>query len=223
MFIGHIAVGLAAKRVAPRASLAALMAAPLWLDLLWPFLVLAGVEVVRIEPGATAFTPLDFAWYPWSHSLALTLFWAALFGGTYWAITRYAAGAAAVAAGVASHWMLDFATHRPDLPLWPGGARVGLGLWRSVPGTIAVEGALFVAGVALHAGATRPRDRTGSIALWALVAFVSVVYVANLLGPPPPSARAVGTLALAQWLFVPWAALIDRHREPRSSLRTSQA
>jgi len=223
VFIGHIAVGLAAKRVAPRASLAVLMAAPLWLDLLWPFLVLAGVEVVRIEPGATAFTPLDFAWYPWSHSLALTLFWAALFGGIYRVVTGYAAGAAAVAVGVASHWVLDLATHRPDLPLWPGGVRVGLGLWRSVPGTIVIEGALFAAGVALYAGATRPRNRAGVVALWALVAFVSVIYVANLLGPPPPSARAVGTLALAQWLFVPWAALIDRNRELRPSLRASPA
>jgi membrane-bound metal-dependent hydrolase YbcI (DUF457 family) len=223
MFLGHLAVGFAAKRAAPRASLAILMAAPLWLDLLWPVLVLAGVEVVRIAPGPTPFLALDFVWYPWSHSLALTLLWAALFGGVYWARTRYAAGALVVAAGVASHWILDLVVHRPDLPLWPGGPRVGLGLWYSVPGTIAVEALLFAAGVAAYASATRPRDRTGSVALWALVGLVSVIFVSNMLGPPPPSARAIGALGLAQWLFVPWAAFIDRHRELRPELRAAAA
>ena len=39
-----------------------------------------------------------------------------------------------------SHWVLDFAVHRPDLPLWPAGPKVGLGLWNSIPGTFIVEG-----------------------------------------------------------------------------------
>ena len=65
MFIGHLAVGFAAKRFAPRTSLGWLLAAPMFLDLIWPLFVLTGVEVVRIEPGNTAFTPLEFVSYPW--------------------------------------------------------------------------------------------------------------------------------------------------------------
>jgi len=49
MFIGHFAVGFAAKKVAPRASLGALMAAPIFLDLLWPIFLLIGLEQERIE------------------------------------------------------------------------------------------------------------------------------------------------------------------------------
>src|SRR5690349_25092661 len=93
MFIGHIAVGFASKRVAPKASLAVLMAAPLALDLLWPIFLLAGWEKVRIDPGNTAFTPLDFVSYPYSHSLSMAALWALVFGLGYWLSVRYPQGA----------------------------------------------------------------------------------------------------------------------------------
>jgi hypothetical protein len=213
MFIGHFAVGLAAKRVAPRTSLAALFAAAQLIDLVWPILLLAGAERVRIDPGNTAFTPLDFESYPWTHSLLMVVVWAALFALVYWRRTGEARGAGVLAALVVSHWVLDFVTHRPDLPLAPGGVKVGLGLWNSVPASLAVEGGLFVAGVAVYLVTTRARNRSGSIALWSLLAFLVVVYAGNVLGPPPPSASAIGVVGLAMWLFLPWAAWIDRNRE----------
>ncbi len=214
MFIGHIAVGLAAKQVAPRTSLGTLLAAATGLDLLWPVLLLLGVEEVRIVPGITAVTPLDFVAYPWSHSLLLACVWGLLFGGVYLLARRERTAAAVLALAVVSHWVLDLVSHRPDLPLVPGGSRYGLGLWDSPIATVLVETALFAVGVALYARATRARDRVGAVALWSLVAFLLVVYAANLAGPPPPSERAIGWLALAAWLFVPWGAWIDRHRAP---------
>ncbi len=214
MFIGHFGLAFAAKRLAPRTSLGTLGAAAQWVDLLWPILVLAGVERVRIEPGNTAFTPLAFEYYPWTHSLLLVLLWAAGFGLAYRMRSRYARGAVTVAALVASHWVLDAITHRPDLPLAPGAeARVGLGLWNSVPATIAVEGAIFAAGVAIYVRSTRPRNRTGSLALWALVAFLVLAYAANVLGGPPPSSTAVGVVSLSMWLIVLWLAWADRNRD----------
>ena len=94
--------------------------------------------------------------------------WALLLGAAYYLVRRYRAGALMVAALVMSHWVLDFVTHRPDLPLYPGGTvRAGLGLWNSVPATLVVEGAMFVAGLWLYLTATRARDRTGVVALWA--------------------------------------------------------
>jgi hypothetical protein len=212
MFIGHIAVGLAAKQVAPRTSLGTLLAAATGLDLLWPVLLLLGVEKVRIVPGITAVTPLDFVDYPWSHSLLLACAWGALFGGVYLVARRERTAAAVLAAAVVSHWVLDLVSHRPDLPLVPGGSRYGLGLWDSPIATVLVETALFAVGVTLYARATRARDRVGAVALWSLVVFLLVVYAANLTGPPPPSERAIGWLALSAWIFVPWGAWIDRHR-----------
>ncbi len=147
MFIGHFAVGFAAKSLAPRTSLGTLFAASQLLDLVWPILVLLGVEKVRVDPGNTAFTPLDFVNYPWSHSLLMALVWAAGFALVYRARTGFARGAWVVGALVLSHWALDFVSHRPDLPLAPGASRVGLGLWNSVPATVIAETALFAVGV----------------------------------------------------------------------------
>jgi membrane-bound metal-dependent hydrolase YbcI (DUF457 family) len=215
MFIGHFAVGFASKRAAPKASLGVLMAAPLLLDLLWPLFLLAGLEKVRIDPGNTAFTPLDFVSYPYSHSLVMAAAWGVLFGFVYWTVTRYAAGAIVICLGVISHWVLDAASHRPDMPLLPaGGPRVGLGLWNSVPATVAVESAMFAAGVWLYASATRARDRVGIYAFWAFVVFQAISYVANFSGPPPPSAEFLAWFGLGLWLFPPWAGWADRHRQP---------
>ncbi len=216
MFIGHFAVGLAAKRITPRTSLGTLFAAAQLLDLVWPVLVLLGVEKVRVDPGNTAFTPLDFVSYPWTHSLLMALVWAVGFALVYRARTNSSRGAWVVGGLVLSHWLLDFVSHRPDLPLAPGATRVGLGLWNSVPATVLVEGTLFAIGVYLYASGTRARDRTGSIVFWALVVFLAGIYIANM-GPPPPSARAIGVAGLLMWLFIPWAVWIDRHREPAAA------
>jgi len=212
MFIGHHAAGFIAKRFAPSVSLGTLFAATMLLDLVWPLLLLAGVEHVRVDPGNTAFTPLDFYDYPFTHSLLNVLGWSVAAAILYWLIRKSWTNAVVVGAGVLSHWVLDFVTHRPDLPLWPGGLKVGLGLWNSVAGTIVIEVALFVLALWLYLRTTNPIDRTGSIALWALVIFVGLIYIANITSPPPPNARMIGYAGLAAWLFVPWGYWIDRHR-----------
>lgn len=217
MFIGHFAAGYASKRFAPKASLGILVAAPLLLDLLWPVFCLAGIESFRIVPGDTAFTPLAFDHYPWSHSALMTLAWAALFGGLVRAATRDARAGIVAGIGVASHWVFDAVVHRADLPLMPfGETKVGLGLWSSEPVTIALELTLFAGGLLLYARATRPRDGVGRWALVTQVALLLVIYAANAASPPPPSTAAVTYSALALGIFVPWAAWIDRHRELRA-------
>jgi membrane-bound metal-dependent hydrolase YbcI (DUF457 family) len=214
MFIGHFGVAFGAKRAAPAVSLGALFAASQFADLLWPTLVLIGFEQVEVQPAATAFTPLNFVSYPYSHSLLALSVWGALFGAGYVAIrrARNAAGVT-IALLVVSHWVLDYLTHRPDMPLTVNGSmRVGLGLWHSVAGTLIVEALLFAAGLALYLKATRARDRIGAIGLWTLVGFLIVVYLASAFGPPPPTAAAVAWSAQAMWLLVVWGYWVDSHR-----------
>lgn len=69
MFLGHFGAGYGAKATAPAVSLGTLFLAVQFLDLLWATLLLLDIEQVRIEPGITAVTALDFVSYPVSHSL----------------------------------------------------------------------------------------------------------------------------------------------------------
>ena len=113
-----------------------------------------------------------------------------------------------------SHWVLDFVVHVPDLQLVPWlETRVGLGLWRSPGATVGVEAALFVAGVAIYAGGTRARDRTGAWGFWGFVAFLLLAYASTLAGGAPPSPQAVAATALIGWALIPWIAWFDRHRD----------
>ena len=80
MFLGHFGLAFAARKASPSISLGALFLACQFADLLWPTLVLAGIERVEIEPGATTFTPLDFVSYPYSHSLVALILWAVIVG-----------------------------------------------------------------------------------------------------------------------------------------------
>lgn len=215
MFIGHFAVALAAKRAAPSVSLGTLFVACELLDVIWPVLVLAGIEVVRISPGNTAFTPLDFVSYPWTHSLAMGIVWALLFSFLYFSVRKNMRGALIVGAVVLSHWFLDALVHRPDLPLAPGGeARIGLGLWNSVPATLALEGAMFVAALALYLRSTRARDRIGGAGFWALIAFLLVAYCGAAFGPPPPNVETVAWAGIAGGIVTAFLGYwVDRHRE----------
>jgi len=214
MFLGHFAVAYAAKPLARRTSLGVLFLASQLPDLAWPLLLLAGIETVRIAPGDTAVTPLEFVSYPYSHGLAAALVAGAALGGLVFAARRDRRGAVVAAALVPVHWVLDLLSHRPDLHLAPGVAtRVGLGLWRSLPATMAVELGLFGLGLGLYLRVTRARGRTGTVATWGLAGVLLALYAASLFGPPPPSVTAVAVAGNATWLLVLWAWWADRRRE----------
>lgn len=217
MFIGHAGVGFASKAAVPRASLGWLLAAPFLLDFLWPVFLLLGIEKATIERGPTPFLAFSFDSYPWSHSLAMAIVWGLLYGALAHFFTKSAFVGWVAALGVVSHWICDAIVHRPDLPLWPGSSIfVGMGLWNSVPGTLAVEVPMFGTGVWLYTRATRPRDGVGRWSLAALVALLLVLYTGAALGPPPPSVQAVAIGSLALLLIVPWTIWIDRHRVAES-------
>jgi len=213
MFIGHYAVALASKKVAPRISLGTLFLSAQFVDLLWPLFLLLGLEHVRIDPGNTAFTPLDFYDYPITHSLVGSMAWSLVLALLYYAARRDLKASFIIGLGVFSHWVLDLLTHRPDLPLGlPGNTYFGLGLWNSVAGTVAVELALFLAGLIIYIRTTVAKDRVGSYGFWALNVTLVAIYVANIFSPPPPGPFAIAVAGNAAWLFVLWAYWIDRHR-----------
>ena len=214
MFIGHFGVGFAAKKVIPKTSLGTLLLASQFIDLLWPFFLIFGIERVAIDPGNTAFTPLNFIYYPFSHSLLGVVIWALIFGAVYYFIKKDLKTSLILGILVLSHWILDFISHRPDLPLFLGSDSllVGLGLWNSIIATVIIESMIFIAGVYLYFAATKAKNKVGTYSLWSLLIFFTIIYLSNLFGPPPGSAEAVGYVSLAQWLLIAWAYWIDRNR-----------
>ena len=136
MFVGHIAIGMAAKRVEPKLSLGTTIFAAVLVDLLAFIFLIAGIEHFDSVPGATSNGVIghDIAF---SHSLLMGAIWGAAFVGIWFLRKRNPRGALLLFAAVVSHWLLDAATHRPDMPIFPGSiTHVGLGLWNSGPGPL---------------------------------------------------------------------------------------
>ncbi|MCZ8250836.1 MAG: hypothetical protein O9318_00040 [Hylemonella sp.] len=216
MFIGHFALGFAAKSAAPQVSLGTLFLAAQFIDLLWPTFLFMGLERVRIEPGATAVVPLVFEHYPYTHSLLAVLGWAVLIGGLHFLLMRERRAALVLGLLVLSHWVLDLLVHKPDLQILPwSDTVVGLRLWSSLTLTLALEVPLFVLGVWLYARGTRASDAGGRWGLVGLVLFLFVVYAGNVLGSPPPSVEAIAWVGQLQWLLVLLGYWVDRHRRLR--------
>jgi hypothetical protein len=213
MFIGHFAVALAAKRVAPATSLGVLFAAAQFADLLWPVLLLAGMERAKVVSTPGMAIPLRFVHYPYSHSL-LAAALASVFAGFLWhRRTRSIRAACVVGALVLSHWFLDLMVHVPDLPLVPGGAaRWGLGLWQRPALALGLELALFAFGAWMYLRSTKAVDGIGRWGLWSLFAVLVVIQLANAWGPPPPSMTPVIWSGNAMWLLIAWAWWVDSHR-----------
>jgi hypothetical protein len=217
MFIAHLGVGLAAKRVAPRASLGVLLVASQALDILCGLLMVTGIEQMRVTPGITRMTPLEFVSFPWSHGLLMSLVWSGLAALLCARLYHERRIGVVVGALVFSHWVLDWVSHIPDLPLLFGGSpKVGLGLWNSPVGTMAVEFGLFAAGAVVLLRTTRARDRVGVWALASFIVFFAGMFLLNHYGPPPPVGMPQQFLGLFILVFVvllPWGHWIEKHRE----------
>jgi hypothetical protein len=216
MFLGHFALGLAARPLAPRVPLPVLLLAPQVMDVAWPILVGLGIERARIEPGHLEASPLVLEHMPYSHSLATGLGWALAAALIYGGVFRDRRGALVVAALVLSHWLLDWIAHEPDMPLVPGGARYGLGLWRSLPGTLVTELVMFAAGAWLYTRATCATGPWGRYGWPALGGLLVLGFVGATLGQPPPAIEALlVTVSVTVAVVIALAVAVDRQRPPR--------
>ncbi|HET8625071.1 MAG TPA: hypothetical protein VFM14_16025 [Gemmatimonadales bacterium] len=186
------------------------------LDLLWPIFLLAGIERARIVPGATAFTPLVFDSYPWSHSLLLACIWGAVFAGFAYRLGVPRSHFYLLAGLVVSHWVLDFISHAPDMPLWPGPSpKLGLGLWYSIPATLVLEGALWIVGIVVYLRGVQLGSRGARFAFWSFIVVTTAMWAASPWSPPPPSVETLGWFSLIGWIVIPWVVLADRGSRDR--------
>jgi len=101
-------------------------------DILWPILILVGVEHVVINPNSPLQKFINFTSYPFSHSLVRMSIIACIPGVVLALTITPLAGILFVVASV-SHWFLDAIPHLPnDLPITGlrRDKKIGLGLWK---------------------------------------------------------------------------------------------
>lgn len=218
MFIGHFAVGMAAKKFEPKLSLGVLFIGCQLLDFIWPVVTLLGLETVTHDHSLPTFNSLNLVHVPISHSLGMSLIWSFLFGLLIKKISGSLRAAWICGIVVFSHWILDFITHIPDLPLWFGMQKVGLGLWKSKIGTFVVESILFGAGVALYLNVKGSMPSKRRVIFLSMVAFLYLFFIGHVFGPKPPETQnpyVVAGPAFAMWLIVWWGWAADRPVSPQ--------
>lgn len=214
MLIGHYAVALAAKRLAPRVSLGTLLIAATLPDLLWPPLALLGLQHVTLLPSGAAAGVWDLASATLTHSLTATVAWAVALGIAYYGVRRRGVAAWLLMALVLSHWLLDALVVPQGLPLdGASSPLLGLGAWLAMPVAFALELVLFVVGAAYYLRITTARDDAGVYGTWAFLLFLLLVWTLAWFGPPPPNEVILDLTAAGQWLFVASGFWIDRHRQ----------
>lgn len=214
MFIGHFAMGFAAKKINPKASLGTYFLAAQFLDLLWPTLLLFNIEKAELSTDPSHPVPLVFTSYPFSHSLALVALWAIGFSLVHFLFQKNKAVAFLLGFTVFSHWLLDLVVHVPDLPLFPGDSPLlGLGLWKSKALTLILEMSFFITAVFFYMNSTRPKNKSGKFGMWGLILFLITIHLANVYGPAPKDIDAVAWAGHLQWVFVIWAFWADQNRK----------
>lgn len=216
MFIGHFGLSLAAKKAAPKVSLGTLFFATQFVDIVWPLLLVLGVEKVAISPGHTETNSFDFIYYPYTHSLLMSIVWGAIVGGVYWLIKRDTRGSIIVGLGVLSHWFIDLIVHVADLPLTPfSDYKVGFGLWDHFIPALILEIAIFAAGIYIYTTLTRAKNRIGSWGLWGLIALLLVIHLVNTFGPTPPNSPMMVFISscILMTILISFAHWVDRNRE----------
>jgi hypothetical protein len=228
MFLGHYGLALALKRKEPKVSLGTLFVAAQLVDVLWGTFLLLGWEHVRILPDDNPQLVLQFYDYPISHSLLGALAWGAVAAALYYSwptrdTTRHWQAAALVGAAVASHWLLDLIVHVPDLPLAGNdSAKFGLGLWRHLGASVALELLMLGLGLVLYAKGRSRRHPLRPIRLAVVLVPLVGVYAASLWGTPPPSVPVLGaSTAIFLLVIGALAAWADRAATPAELAATA--
>ncbi|WP_159730863.1 metal-dependent hydrolase [Sphingobacterium sp. 18053] len=216
MFIGHFGLSFAAKKVAPKVSLAALFIATQFVDILWPVLVLSKIETVTITPGYTKMNAFEFLHFPYTHSLFMGLVWGVITALLYAFFKKDTRGAIVIGLCVLSHWFFDLIVHTTDLPITPfGESKVGFGLWNHLVATVLIETIIFFGGLFIYTSITKAKNKKGTWGLWSLVVFLLLISLNNAFGPTPTQADTTLfiSLIILMAIIIVLAGWVDKNRE----------
>jgi len=215
MFIGHFGLGLTAKKLDRYVSLGTYFLAAQFLDLLWPIFLILGWEKAEPIPNGPPLENLNFVSYPYSHSLFFAVVWGILFGIVFYARTKRKGTSFLLGFLVVSHWILDYITHVPDLPIAPwSDYKVGLRLWDHQVATIVIESIIFIGGIIIFLQSVHFKKRVPYVSFFIMMLLLAGIFISSFYSPPPPSMKVLGWVGLSQWIFIFWAFAIDRSKKP---------
>jgi hypothetical protein len=209
MFIGHCGAAFFLKKYDKKISLGALFMAATLPDTIMAVLVLMGIEKFNIVRGITKVNALDLYYYPFSHGLVSNLILALI---AFFIFKHYyGSRRSGLIGGLAllSHFILDFVTHRPDLPLFWDGIKIGLGLWNNLFWSYFIEALIFIIGLAIYFSVMKELPKGKKIGMGVLALVLLVFFFMGLGGAVPPSPNfmalfnlimAVILIALTTWL-----------------------
>ena len=205
MFVGHYSAAMAAKAAEPRAPLWSYFIASQLLDVGWGAFVILGIEKVHVDPNLPG-SVFNLYYMPWTHSLLAAIAWSFAGSLLFKKLLRLPTRAAVfIGLVVFSHWVLDLVVHRPDLLLWPGGPKVGFGLWDYPVLEEAIEmGLMAIAAVIWAASLVR-----GTGAAWRAVALIFLMTAMQafvIASPPAGSYIVIGAMALAAYAALAFGA-----------------
>lgn len=216
MFVGHYAASLALKKFETRASLGMLFLGVQLVDIVFFPLVLLGIERVNIIENYTESTHFQLEYMPYTHSLLGGALWAlAAYALFRWVVVRRHSVALVMGLAVFSHWILDFVSHTPDLPLWTDTSlKLGLGLWNSAIATYLVEAGLLIGALWLYLKSTTAKSKGGKYGMAVFVALMILMNLSNIFGPLTTDSKVVMAVSAltAYFLFAAVAFWLDRKR-----------
>lgn len=153
MFLGHFAVGVATKPVAPKMPVWILFLAPQFLDLIFIILFIFGIEGLQPDGNIDVYGQFKGN-ILYSHSLVGAL---VISAGAFWIGKRFwkTDFNGWVLAGLSfSHWPMDLLVHHQDMPILPGNLGglplLGFGAWNYPVAILSLEIALAIIGVLLY-------------------------------------------------------------------------
>lgn len=205
MFVGHYAAAIAAKAAEPRGPLWAYALAAQLVDVGWGALIITGAERFSIDADLPG-NALVLEHMPYTHSLPAAAAWSVVGALAARLVLRLPwAAAVMVGAVVFSHWLLDVLVHRPDLALWFGGPKVGLGLWDYPVPEQAVEIGLIAVAASAWAW-SRGRQGLGAAAAPVFIGFLVALQIVAMLLPADADPIGTGVSAIGAFLAVTLAA-----------------
>lgn len=219
MFVGHYAAAFALKGKEKSLSLGALFIAVQFVDILFFPFALLGIENLHFKENFTEVNDFVMDYYPFTHGLIGSLFWALLFYFIYYFIVaknkpKRKRIAFFMALAVLSHWFADLLVHTPDLPIVNDEPKFGFGLWKNKLATFVLEAVLLLLSLHYYLKKTKPVNKARKYVASIFVFFLIFINYLNLyVLPKNDDLKSLTISALFfYFLFAFLAKKVDKYR-----------